>query len=530
MRFREILSVLSKSSPYAVSTEDEQTDPRSQLNQIKADLYVSMPIEQRVNDLINQLNAGPKQVFFLCGSSGDGKSELLIKAKQKAREHLHFHFDATHSFDPHGTAIQTLDELFDEYESGQDSLVIGINVGMLGNYEQEGRNTLFKGAIRAYQTDKTQIAGFTFISFEDYPKYEVTRDGYRAEFAQKILANVTSPNTTLYKLYLAESKSPQDEYSQMVLTNYRLLCLPEVQRVVVELLFKARLIRDQFLTARGLLDFVHHLLTGPAYLFDNLFSGGDNELAEKIVDFDPALRRTKALDRFLMSSHLKLVDDDFEMFCREVEEKVGLMRLPNAKSYIRLFYILKGCDLDSDYPKQFLPDFEEELLQEFLDVYRLHAFYEDSPSRRERLKAFYNKKLVSALRHFINRNAPELGNKQFLVSQFDHYQIAAQLDIKPDITAIKEDKLTRPNSFIARLKIGKEKLSFDININLFDLVERINSGFRPSKNDRSAVILLNEIASKISLMARESSELVVRSNTAKYKFSLDDDYIEAEEL
>ena len=250
MRLREVLNVLSKSSSYAVSTENKYTDLTNQLDQIKKDLYVVMPIEHRVNEVIQLLNAAPKQVFFLCGSSGDGKSELLVQAKAKAKPHVRFHLDATHSFDPHEDAIETLDQLFDEFEAGEFSLVVGINIGMLGNYEQGGLNLRFKEAIKQYQANKTQAPGFTFVSFEDFPKFEITKQGYQANFAQRILAKVTSPSSLLFKLAEQESQLPQDYESLRIQTNYKLLCIPAVQEVVVELLFKARLVRDQFLTAR----------------------------------------------------------------------------------------------------------------------------------------------------------------------------------------------------------------------------------------------------------------------------------------
>jgi DNA phosphorothioation-dependent restriction protein DptF len=530
MRLREVLGVLSKSSPYAVSTENKYPEPHSLLDQIKMDLYVTMPIEHRISDVITTLNASPKQVFFLCGSSGDGKSELLVNAKRKAKEHVRFHFDATHSFDPHENAVQTLDKLFDEFEQGQFSLVVGINVGMLGNYEQEGRNTFFRAAITAYQQNKTQITGFTFVNFEDYPKFQITKDDIQADFARKILARITSPDSKLFNIYQQESATQLDAESLRVVANYRLLCLPGVQDVIVELLFKARLVRDQFLTARSLLDFVYQLLTGPGYLFDNLFSGGDNELADKLVEFDPALLRTKAIDRFLMAADLKLENEQFDTFCSEMTKQFGLAQLTNPKSYIRLFYILNKTGLDTGFAMQFQQDFTQRLLNDYLDVYRLHVFYDDTPACREKLKAFYNRQLISALRLYINRNAPQLSNKQFLVAQLDTYKIAAQLDIKPDILAIKTNKTVKPNAFIAQLKVGEDALATELNINLFELLERINAGYRPSKNDRSAVILLNEVASKIALIARESSELLVSSETTQYKFSLDDDYIEAEEL
>lgn len=530
MRFKDALNVLSKSSSYAVSTENKYTDPQNQLDLIKKDLYVTMPIEHKVNEVLQRLNSAPRQVFFLCGSSGDGKSELLVQAKLQASKNVRFHFDATHSFDPYKNAVQTLDKLFDEFEQGEFSLVIGINVGMLGNYEQEGQNTLFKSAISAYQHNKRQMDDFTFVSFEDYPKFQIIKNGILADFSRKILARITSPNSLLFQIYQQEIAKQLDVESQRVITNYKLLCLHGVQEVIVELLFKARLIRDQFVTARSLLDFVYQLLTGPDYLFDNLFGGGDNELSEKLVEFDPALLRTKAIDRFLIATDLKLENEQLVTFCYEIQEKLGLPLLSNPKSYIRLFYILTKTEFTTSFPLQFQQDFEQRLLNEYLDVYRLHVFYDDTPACREQLKAFYNKQLISALRLYINRNAPQLSNKQFLVAQLDTYQIAAQLDIKPDIVAIKASSVVKQHAFVAQLKVGYEVLSIEININLFELLERINAGYRPSKNDRSAVILLNEVASKIALIARESNELLIYSEATKYRFSLDDDYIEAEEL
>ena len=80
MRLKEALSVLSKSSPYAVSTE-RSTINQNILDDVKSYLYIQMPIEEAVNKTISSFGANDKKILFLCGSSGDGKSELLTKAK-----------------------------------------------------------------------------------------------------------------------------------------------------------------------------------------------------------------------------------------------------------------------------------------------------------------------------------------------------------------------------------------------------------------------------------------------------------------
>ncbi|MCJ0830727.1 DNA phosphorothioation-dependent restriction protein DptF [Acinetobacter sp. NIPH1876] len=127
MLFTDAVSILSKSSSYAVSTEN---DLDSYLVSIKEDLYVEMPIEHRFFDVLENLSEHSRKVIFLCGSSGDGKSELLIRAKKRFSEsYLKFHLDATHSFAPHHSAVDTLNNLFKEFENSNYSLVIGINIG-----------------------------------------------------------------------------------------------------------------------------------------------------------------------------------------------------------------------------------------------------------------------------------------------------------------------------------------------------------------------------------------------------------------
>ena len=78
--FIEALSILSKSSPFAVSTENHEHS-KALLNEIKEYLYVQMPIEELVYSTISKLSSRNKKIVFLCGSSGDGKSEILTRCK-----------------------------------------------------------------------------------------------------------------------------------------------------------------------------------------------------------------------------------------------------------------------------------------------------------------------------------------------------------------------------------------------------------------------------------------------------------------
>lgn len=55
-----------------------------------------MPIEEEVNSIISALSKTTKKIAFLCGSSGDGKSEMLTRCKKKLDSRVKFHLDATH--------------------------------------------------------------------------------------------------------------------------------------------------------------------------------------------------------------------------------------------------------------------------------------------------------------------------------------------------------------------------------------------------------------------------------------------------
>ena len=220
MRLKEALSVMSMASPYAVSTERNNVITNLH-QQIKKHLYIEMPIEKEVNKCISSFGAGDKKLLFLCGSSGDGKSELLTQAKLKFGKRITFHLDATHSFDPQGTAIQTLDNVFNSFELGQYPLVVGINAGMMGNYAEEGQNVYVKTAIASYlENNKHYNENIIFINFEDYPKFEIHQTGFSSDFAKKLLLRITQPQDNIIRQLLDKEKQFDDDDTKKLIANF----------------------------------------------------------------------------------------------------------------------------------------------------------------------------------------------------------------------------------------------------------------------------------------------------------------------
>ena len=104
-----LIQKLSKSSPHAVYTP--KTNLNYSSNNIYNYLYIETNIEKDYKTLLSKLRDS-KNIIFLCGSSGDGKSAIIGRNKAYFEKYYDVHIDAIHSFRPDQTAIEVLDDVF----------------------------------------------------------------------------------------------------------------------------------------------------------------------------------------------------------------------------------------------------------------------------------------------------------------------------------------------------------------------------------------------------------------------------------
>lgn len=528
MQLRQALSILSKASPFAVKTLAHENQ-KSDFDVYKNYLYIETDIEKDVERAL--ASANNKDIIFLCGSSGDGKSEILVRFFEKFNSRIIFHLDATHSFKPQQTAIEALDDVFSEFKEGDKPLVVGINIGMIGNYAEEGKaiHDDIKESINSFLSGKPITPHHKYFHFEDYPKFIFEDGKSTAKFAKQLLKLITANHSKnpFYNLYLQEKEKGEDS---KIIANYFLLGLDGVQDVIVDEIFKARLIKDQFLTARSLLDFVYHMLTGDKYLFDNLFDGGDSDLAHKISDFDPSCIRNKNIDYFVLQYGINIIDDDVKEFISSSRE-IGIKDTLDAKSLIRFFYLLRKSDFGNHFYDKFHKDFGKNSIKKYAEIWRLHKDYEKC--LKKKTKTFYNDVIVNAIRLYINRNAPPLKKGEYFVGCYNGYTIAVRLEVKVDLKLIEQDNNTNINYFHAYLKAGDKPLpTIEISFNLFNLIQKINAGYRPNRHDKNVVIKLEDIASHLLIIAKQSNDLKIikGSNRWAIKNLIDDEEFEVREV
>ena len=536
---RKALGVLAKSSSFSVTTVTHRQ--KDEFDQLKEQLFVKQEIETELQRYLDV--AKPGEIIFLCGSSGDGKSEILTRCKSNPRyqQRFSFHLDATHSFTPRQSAIDALNDLFSNHHQHSYPLLIGINTGMLANFAREGAEchlairTAIDSFLSADQEESRpyRSGNCSFFDFEHYPKFQFNEKKQYSSFIKALLDNLTrDDDSNLFQFIFRHDETVNPELKEVA--NYKLLCLSGVQNVLITQLFKARLIKDQFVTTRTLLDFLHHLLMGPGYLFDNLFTGAENDLIKKVSDFDPARLHTYEIDQFILRYELGLVDPELDDFLAalaplHIRFDRQCVNPGDAASLIRLFWLLQDESLGNNYHQKFSVFFNESLFEHYSEIWHLHKNYTADSEQKKALNRFYTSELIAGIQRYANRKAPELSmqKEEFFLGEYGGVKITAPVELKPDWEAIRNKNTAHPTGFDVHLKVGQNSLlPVRIGLNLFELLNKLNNGYRPNKYDKNAIVLLDEIVELITEQAKSSSEIKFYAGGQRvYRAKADDDMI-----
>jgi DNA phosphorothioation-dependent restriction protein DptF len=515
MDFNALLDTLARSSAEAVSTLSKSSD---EIEELRSYLYVKTEIERCFVEAIKTTNSA-RDVIFLCGSSGDGKSEILRRHHDFYKNEFFFHLDATHSFKPDQNAVEALNELFDRHESSGKPLIIGINIGMLFNFQNTGadRHTGIKEAINRFINGERSFDQYRFLSFEDYPKFSLSDGSVGSDFISQLLAKVTAPveANPLYRAYIKDTAS----HSQLAFKNYRVLQEPEVQALIVETLLHVRLKYDQFFSARALLDFIHNLIAGDSVIFDNLYLAPSDGLASSLLTLDPCLLRSKRIDEFVVQLSLGVSDSEFEEFILAFKQKYGFADLePGA--WIRAFYLMKNVDIGNNYHQKFSDDFHRKLFEDYIRVWQLHQSCTD----KKQLREFYEKTLIASLLKFANRLSSGLSGDGIYLAERNGVTISTKIRVAMDSRALASPSASQIHSFNAAIKVGDEVIkAFPVTISFLELAERIMSGYRPNRHDKNTIVILEEVIEEVTRIASKNGSLSFQRGDEKWSLLLEDD-------
>jgi DNA phosphorothioation-dependent restriction protein DptF len=389
---------------------------------------------------------------------------------------------------------------------------------MLGNFATDGaeehkdicesiRNFLGKG--------KESNSEHIFINFEQFPKFELKNENFKATFIGPILKRICAP-VRENPIYLKWKQEPNNTNLHR---NFALLCIPEIQEQICLLLFYAHLKFDQFLTARTVLDFICQILVRKGLLFDNIFCGPNTELFRALRMFDPCHARSKSLDLFQVKASLGLFEPDFYDFRAEIENRFRI-EVFEPHSWIRLFYMLQDAKLGNNYHQQFRIDLQRNLFDDYREVWQLHRDYDgNSKENKTKLRNFYKNVLIPAVRRFANRLAPKLHYDRFFLGKINGFEISAKSSLQLNLKKIAASRPDQLRSFDAYLKVGNNCNVGPIPISsrFLDLARKINKGYRPNTHDKTTVVKLEELVEEIHRILRKSDVLYFKQKNHEWK-------------
>ena len=492
---RQALSVLDKSSPYSVSTL--RLDEPNEWLKIKNYLYVSSQIEFDFQNAL--INAKSGDLFFLCGSSGDGKSEILTRLHKQFENKIRFHLDATHSKKQHSTAVDCLNELFDQYKQTQCILAIGINIGMMQKFIKFGdqRHNDIKDYLNKF-FEKEKVSPFSiehvqFFDFEDYPRLDFHNNTITSSFVSEFIHKLTeqTDSNPFWKAYLNDL-----EEHNISAHNYKLLLNKTVQRNLIKIFGLIRLYNKQFLTPRVFVDFMYKLIVTEHQdgLIGNLFSSLDNDISEKIVNLDPNKIRNKEIDDFNLAYSTRTLSDEDKAYIGYLNQLSGITL--SLKGLIQLAYLMK--DDDNKYSSQLSNAFNNKEKEYYLKLIQIYNADEISSDDEAILDEIITKIFIDAIYKYVNRHLPKSSDNYIITRELPHYFISSKADIYYDFNWIKQYKLVRTNSIPIPLIINdQDPIIFNLDITQLALALKIHNGFLPNRQKQDELSQFEEFISEI---------------------------------
>lgn len=512
MRLKEALAVLSKSSKYSVSTlRTEQI--ADDLQSLKDYLYITPQIQ---NDFEHALNGALEQsnensIICLCGSSGDGKSEILTKLYQNFSTSIEFHLDATHSNQQHKSAIDCLDERFDQFKESDKSLAIGINIGMLQKFIKQGaeRHDDIKASFEAYFKNR-HIKGYrhkniSFYDFECYPRLNFSEQNITSDFISAFLKKLTEPSieNPFYEYYLLDKKT-----NSKVARNFEVLSYQHFQSQLITLFGLARLIEEQFLIPRIFVDFIFQIMTKDHEdgIIGNVFSELDNEFSQCFNKVDPVNTRSSELDNFYLEYATNTLSEDIADDIRQLNSFTGCSLSPQG--LIRGAYLLNGHNLKSSLPHFYHSSYLQIALKHYLRLISVYEAVELSEKDEDDCLNIIEDLIVKSALAYANRQLP-IPIDGFIVSRkLSEYSVCNKINIQADIDWIERHQLISKDIIPIPLIINNETV-YIFNLDLKTLVQAvyISNGFRPNRQNIEAIAKFDELLVHIVDRTLESESL-----------------------
>ena len=524
-------------------------------------MHVSRATEKDLKLILSNINSSSKKTLvLLCGSAGDGKSHLLSYLKNSDSDNLlegyNVFNDATESNAPDKTAVETLCKRLEDFNDDNigkpgSNAIIAINLGVLNNFiESEFASgfSLLKDYVKKSNIMTSEVTNTTYIehsnfqhiSFSDYHMFSMDHGKITPDYIEALFEKITSNDekNVFYGTYTNDCNVCPLSSQCPIRMNYEFLTDAKVRHYIALMLVKVILKDKEILTTRELLNYIYDIVVAPSFdyarfykssttpslflkeflncitpslLFDNV---DISAIMNKIRKYDPLLKRNETEDDIAIEYY---VSDDITQTVISIVDQSAYSSILCDSSYVsiinedksiksKLFNILiRIRDLMNDN------GYERMFLKYISDLYNYNI------GKTPKLAGLYSDIEDAVMRWCGNEDDDNIciddSHKSFAI--YEDIKFDPFLDNIPSPSSSEKIEKFLPY-VVAEFKNGNDTpIHIDIDFSLYELIEKLKSGYVQTAEDRNNHADFISFISKILKTGSSNESITILSETGQ---------------
>lgn len=548
----------------------EAVENITNFSEFKKYMHVKRNVQDELFNIIDKSSkSNSSKLILVCGGVGDGKSHIISYFKNNYPDMMsefEIHNDATESFEPGKTSIDTLNDVLKDFNDekilhSNKKFILAINLGALSNFIDSKYKDNFKN-LKQYVENKKILdvdisdnsyeeeSNFQFINFSDYHIYSLTEEKAKSQYVEEIINKITKDDerNVFKNSYKSNCINCDINYKCPIKINYEMLMKESVKEKLIDVLIESVVKDKLIISTRSLLNFIYDFIVNTEldnksndelkkyidkvscedfikYIFvSNLFEHKElSQILNSINKIDPINSTSEELDNIIIklnitediagvfNSYLNMDENsylDFLMSKNDViENEINRLKTKTEQGYLKEKLINMFIRLHI-----FMPIGNLNLEDKTYLSYMKFLYYWNK-GERKKLASLYNDVKVA----IYNWNGEALDGKiNISVGRNQmRYKISQRLNISADLSNIKVDSQEELLKFNPSLIIGYKSEDkginhkIDIDFNLYELLMRVKDGYRPNKNDKYNYINFVEFVNKIQKLGSQSKEIYI---------------------
>jgi DNA phosphorothioation-dependent restriction protein DptF len=255
-------------------------------NSFKDYMHIQRDIDEELLAIIqNNKHTTSKKLILLCGNVGDGKSHLLSFFKNKYphdMSNFKLHNDASESFSPDKTSIQTLYDVLSSFtdinlnnQLLNEKIILAINLGTLTNFmESEYSNEFTQLNSYIVSNNILELSNyevllnsdyFESVNFSDFNLFIIEGEKTYSPFIDMLFEKITysNPQNEFYNVYstTCQMNLCNNQHKCPVKLNYELFSTESIRIKISNLLIQCIIKFKIILSTRTILNFIYDVIT-----------------------------------------------------------------------------------------------------------------------------------------------------------------------------------------------------------------------------------------------------------------------------